>query len=444
MKPRNKREREVTELSSKLPPISDEQKEWAEEHIFPHEAYKCAGWYWCSDCGGQWFMDGAEKDGYIECPYCHKKLKVVTSRKKKKQEIEYMTIVTISKGYQVLRHIYCERWARKKETIQHPSERPGGFYFNELVQEWINAKGERIIIARNMNTGGRWLYNSDLSIKTEHSSYYSYYPKNYAIAGYIYPAVKILPELKKRGLSKKVLDKTTPSRIMTNLLQGNNDYELCIKTKQYSMMQFLSKTGAFQIKYKPSFNICNRNHYIIKDASMWDDYMDLLIYFNKDIRNAKFICPKNLKKEHDILLQRKQKREDELRRQREHEQAIKITLRLKDDIMKFYKTHIKFFGIEIKGNGITIHPLESVTQFYQEAAAMHHCVFSNGYYKRSDCLILSAKDANGKRLETIEINLKTFEIIQSRAVCNGQTERHKDIIKLVESNINLIRQRLTA
>ena len=46
------------------------------------------------------------------------------------------------------------------------------------------------------------------------------------------------------------------------------------------------------------------------------------------------------------------------------------------------------------------HPLESVTQFYQESAAMHHCVFSNGYYRRPDCLILSAKDANGKRLET--------------------------------------------
>ena len=387
-------------------------------------------------------MEGREENGYIECPYCHKKLKVVTSRKKKSREIEYMTIVTISKGYQVLRHIYCERWTRKKGTLQHPSERTGGFYFNELVQEWINAKGERTIIARAMNMGSGWLYNSDLSIKTEYSSYYGYYQKKYAIAGYIYPAVKILPELKKRGLCKRVLDKTTPSRIMNNLLQGNNDYELCIKTKQYSMMQYLSKTHAYQIKYKPSFNICNRNHYIIKDASMWDDYMDLLIYFNKDIRNAKFICPKNLKKEHDILFRRKRKREGELRRQREHEQAIKITLRLKDDIMKFYKTHIKFFGIEIKGNGITIHPLESVTQFYQESAAMHHCVFSNGYYKRSDCLILSAKDANGKRLETIEINLKTFEIIQSRAVCNGISEKHKEITSLLKKNIKLIEQRI--
>ena len=443
MKPRNKREREVTELSSKLPPISDEQKEWAKEHIFPHEAYKCAGWYWCSDCGEQWYMEGREENGYIECPYCHKKLKVVTSRKKKSREIEYMTIATISKGYQVLRHIYCERWTRKKGTTQHPSE-GSGYYFKEVIQEWIDTTGKRTIMALPMNMGcNGWLYSEDLSIKDTYGSYYGYSSNKYAIQGEVYPIVQLLPILKKYGLKRSNKDYIC-SPIIERLLQGANDIELCLKTKQYSMLVYMIKRGVYQIKYKKSFNICNRNHYIIKDASMWDDYMDLLIYFNKDIRNAKFICPKNLKKEHDILFRRKRKREDELRRQREHEQAIKITLRLKDDIMKFYKTHIKFFGIEIKGNGITIHPLESVTQFYQESAAMHHCVFSNGYYKRSDCLILSAKDANGKRLETIEINLKTFEIIQSRAVCNGQTERHKDIIKLVESNINLIKQRLAA
>lgn len=444
MKPRNKREREVTELSSKLPPISDEQKEWAKEHCFPHEAYKCAGWYWCSDCGEQWFMEGTEKDGYIECPYCHKKLKVVTSRKRKKQEIEYMTIVTISKGYQVLRHVYCERWARKKGTIQHPSERTGGFYFNELVQEWINAKGERTIIARAMTMDGRWSYNSDLSIKTEHSSYYGCYPKNYAIAGYIYPAVKILPELKKRGLSKKVLDKTTPSRIMTNLLQGNNDYELCIKTKQYSMMQFLSMTGTFQIKYKPSFNICNRNHYIIKDASMWDDYMDLLIYFNKDTHNAKFVCPKDLKKQHDILLARKEKKEKERREKERRERLAREAIERKEDMLAFYQLKSKFFGMQIKGSGIIIHPLESITQFYKEGNAMNHCVFSMKYYSKPDSLILSATNLKGERLETIEVNLKTFKVIQSRAICNGQSEKHDDIVGLVTKNMRLIRQRMAS
>ena len=73
---------------------------------------------------------------------------------------------------------------------------------------------------------------------------------------------------------------------------------------------------------------------------------------------------------------------------------------------------------------------------------MKHCVFSNGYYKRKDCLILSARDNEGKQLETIELNLKTFDIVQSRAVCNGMSEHHDRIIQLVKKNINLIRQRI--
>jgi pyruvate-formate lyase-activating enzyme len=175
---------------------------------------------------------------------------------------------------------------------------------------------------------------------------------------------------------------------------------------------------------------------------MWVDYIDLLVYFHKDIRNAHYICPKNLKEEHDVLMNKKDRIEAELRRQRDRERVVRNALSKKESILEFYKEKMKFFGIEIKGDGITIHPIESVTQFYQEAKAMKHCVFSNGYYKRKDCLILSARDNEGKRLETIELNLKTFDIVQSRAVCNGMSEHHDRIIQLVKKNINLIRQRI--
>lgn len=100
--------------------------------------------------------------------------------------------------------------------------------------------------------------------------------------------------------------------------------------------------------------------------------------------------------------------------------------------------------MKITDGNIVICPLESITQFYQEGKAMHHCVYSNGYYKRSDCLILSAKDTGGKRIETIEVNLKTLNIVQSRSVCNGVSEYHDQIVKLVKKNMNLIRQKMIA
>ena len=70
---------------------------------------------------------------------------------------------------------------------------------------------------------------------------------------------------------------------------------------------------------------------------------------------------------------------------------------------------------------------------------MHHCVFENEYYKKKDSLILSAR-VNGERMETVEVSLKTFQVIQSRAVCNHTSAYHNRIIELVNRNMGLIRR----
>ena len=209
------------------------------------------------------------------------------------------------------------------------------------------------------------------------------------------------------------------------------------------MLKHMAKEGYYQLRYKPSFNICNRNHYIIRDAGMWNDYIYLLLYFKKDVRNAKYVCPKNLKAEHDLLMNKKRSIEAKLRRDRERREAIRREKERRENIIQFYKRMEKFFGLEITDGSITIRPLESITQFYQEGKAMHHCVYTNGYYKRNDCLILSARIGE-KRIETIELSLKTLEVVQSRGACNQNTEYHKRIIGLVKKNIGLIRNRLSA
>lgn len=67
---------------------------------------------------------------------------------------------------------------------------------------------------------------------------------------------------------------------------------------------------------------------------------------------------------------------------------------------------------------------------------------ANRYYRRSECLIMTAI-VGEKHVETIEVNLKSFQIVQSRAVCNGTSEYHDCIIRLVEKNMSLIKK-LTA
>ena len=65
---------------------------------------------------------------------------------------------------------------------------------------------------------------------------------------------------------------------------------------------------------------------------------------------------------------------------------------------------------------------------------MHHCVFANSYFDAKlhpNCLILSAKDGEGKRLATIEYNTQRHDIVQCRAACNAVPERDKEIRQLI-------------
>jgi predicted nucleotidyltransferase len=87
--------------------------------------------------------------------------------------------------------------------------------------------------------------------------------------------------------------------------------------------------------------------------------------------------------------------------------------------------------------------LESAEEVMIEGERMHHCVFTNSYHLREDSLILSAT-IDGKRIETVEFSLSRLAVLQCRGVCNTETEYHKRIVALVNSNASLIQKRIAA
>ncbi|MCS2681586.1 PcfJ domain-containing protein [Bacteroides ovatus] len=172
---------------------------------------------------------------------------------------------------------------------------------------------------------------------------------------------------------------------------------------------------------------------------MWFDYLKLLEHYRKDLHNAHYVCPKNLKKAHDLYVARKKRDDEKERKAKEMQQLLK----LKKDAENYIKEKSKFFDLKMSDGKIVVVPLKSLEEFQQEGEIMHHCVFTNKYYKEKDSLILSARIGK-KHIETVEVNLKTFSIVQSRGACNSNTEYHNRIIGLVKKNMNLIRQKLTA
>lgn len=427
MKPRNKRERLVVELSSKLPAITETQIRWGKKHCFPHNAFRCKDEMWCSECGRMWVDTTGQKKGYIRCPYCGERLEIKSSRKKKLCQYEYMTIVTTIDKFQVLRHV---------EIGKHKTTNMGDmrYHVEEVCQQWITEDRRETVMAKPMNMSNTWIYTEPISIKYSINCY-GYH--TYDINGYVYPKVKLLPILRRNGL-RTSFHGVTPARLIRGLLGESDFAEMLLKTKQYSMLEFAMKYN--WLSHPWSVNICNRNGYIIKDGSMYYDYLSLLDYFHLDTHNAYYVCPKNLKKAHDKLLEKKRKIEARERMERERIERMKKEKELKRNIAVFWKRIQPFLGLQIKDEGIVICPLESVTQYYQEWKTMHHCVYNCAYYARKESLVLSAKK-NGKRLETIEVNLNTFKIVQSRGVCNQDSDYHKQIIRIVEKNMYEIMRR---
>ena len=76
--------------------------------------------------------------------------------------------------------------------------------------------------------------------------------------------------------------------------------------------------------------------------------------------------------------------------------------------------------------------------YYDEGKAMHHCVYSAGYWKRADSLVMTAR-VDGRRMETVEVNTAECIVRQSRGVCNSTTEWHDKIISLVMKNMPKMR-----
>jgi hypothetical protein len=188
--------------------------------------------------------------------------------------------------------------------------------------------------------------------------------------------------------------------------------------------------------YWASIKICIRNGYQITDASIWRDHIDLLRFFGKDLHNVKYVCPADLKAEHERYAVKKM----EWHERKKTEEAKKKAF---EDNHVFNEQKSRFFGIRFTDGLIQVRMLESAEEVMQEGKAMHHCVFANEYHLKPDTLILSACVGN-KKIETVEFSLTKLKVLQSRGVCNRNTEYHERIIKLVDKNAPLIQKRLTA
>ena len=442
MKPRTRIQKEIAQLSKRLPKLSKTQRAYAFEHCFKHYAHRTKkGIITCLECGHQWKSEHhlAESICGCTCPHCGKQLEMLDTRKRVFREMEYFCIITTCKQYQVLRYFSTKMYRKVGQSAEYS--------IKEVVQRWIAPNGKTETIARlrcmSIFYYDVWNLYSDMEIRTNNQH------RAYDINPYCtYPKMRIIPELKRNGFNGS-LHNLSPFDLFTAILK-NSKQETLLKAGQIAVLRYSINTYFKLEEYWASIKICIRNGYTITDASMWKDYIDLLRYFGKDSNNPKYVCPTDLQAEHDRLMDKKNKimeKEREQQRirmaQRRIEAERQKTERLERAKTEYALKKANFLDLNITDGFIFISVLQNVEDFYEEGKAMHHCVYSNEYYNRDNSLILSAR-IDGKRVETIEVNLENLSIIQSRGACNQDTEYHDRIVSLVNKNMKLIRKRMAA
>lgn len=404
--------------------------------------------YFCTECGCEIGVPTAK-----ECPQCHTRWTNDTIDDLKGNLYMHEAkdaIVFEAKGdLQMTRYYRVERHVRFGQPVSIFAWETERFYYAP--------DGQRIMYQRAVNgLSGYWdsfsrygglYYRRELSPRSM-----SYGALNRANMSVCYWEVRSLTKQWSYKNVAKLLEDHNGDTSVIRLI-AYPYAETMLKCGQEKLFNYLVKNGdRLPKRAEKTVNICIRHKYTINDPSMWLDTIYLMVRFDLDLHNPKFVCAENLKALHDKLYKRKERIEEEKRakeraewerraaeqralwdaeeKKRQAEKARRVA-----EFAQSWAQHFgKLLSIDIKSTNIEIRPLQSIDEFKEEAAHMHHCVYQceyYDYYRHPNSLILSAKDDNGKRLATIEYNLRTNEVMQCRAACNAVPPRKDEIEKLI-------------
>ncbi|KAF2080088.1 PcfJ domain-containing protein [Flavobacterium sharifuzzamanii] len=420
-------EKQLTALSASLAPIREEVFTWAEQNIFLKWGVLSRSRFYCLECAHVWKPSCQSTCAkFTTCPACKGKLKMMPYNQVHFKETEYFAVVESCAGFQVVRMFIAHKHMKKSFA---PT-----YFHKEVMQHWINPKGEVRTLALSTNvfssTLDAWKFYSPLEIKPKD---FIRNAKFYINPYRVHPQMKVLPILRRNGFKTSVYD-IAPHLLFSSLL-SDPIAETLLKSRQLNLLQYYLCASRQDIRRNwQAVKTVIRNGYKISDVQIWEDYLELLRYFNKDLSCALYVCPENLSEAHDRLMQKKR---NLLRKKKLHDLRLEI-----EKAQKRYASDKKrFFGLLFTEKDLSISVIENVRDFMTEGDDLHHCVFANEYYDRKDSLILSAK-IDEKSVETIEISLSKMEILQCRGLKNKPSKHHSQIMRLLSENLYQIRERM--
>lgn len=446
MKPRNEREREAVKLYRQMPPLTNSQRLWIEKCVVGAQIFTAGGKCWCTKCGGEWETE--QREGRATCPHCGTESMIKKSRKTHITDYGYVQFFQVYKGWQVIKYLLI-RWNCKKGRKQL-------IYDMNVIQKWCQPGRPMITLgaALGMNCYYRKipysLWGDFLTIKDGHGDWYSEWMecKTYPRRSFLSVYTKNLG----KNPSFALIDAPT----LLGDIFGCPYLESLYKAGNYDKLKGMLRSVEYLNKYWPSVKIALRHGYEPDHWPSYWEHLQALKYLRYDMHSPRYVAPKDFGVLHDRIMRQYRNRLDKIARTRNENNRLRYAIqqeewekRRAEEAHKYAQTFAeriaKFAGLQIEDADLVISPLMTIEAFKDEGNAMHHCVFTNNYWKNKDCIILSARTlAENERVETIEVSLIDYTIAQSQGIYNVPTERHQEIIGLVTNAMPRIKQMATA
>ena len=424
MKPRNKKQQHIVELSGRLRPLTTAQKKWAFSHTIDHYAYRLkSGKTVCMDCGHEWQEVGF---GIYRCPNCGERVEIRNTKERVIRDKSYFNVITTMEGYQVIR-MFLMIVEMRKGMKAKPA-------YLEIGSYWIDPKGGKAVVGLQRTLGyyiDSFAFGSPLEIRYDNDAF------NHIADQWVYPRIKVTDTIKRNGF-KGSCHHIHPVTLFQQLL-SNPKAETLMKSNEIELLRYLCARPTCKADidtYWNTIKIANRNGYKVKDSQMWMDYIKMLERCGKDIQSPKYICPANLQEAHDEYVEKVNRLRRKEQQEKDRQQAI-------EDKAKFEELKSRYFGLAMTDGEIEIHSIDSIDDYYKIGEKNHICCGTAKYFLKEKTLTLTAYIGN-KQIATVEISLDDFHIIQCRAFANQVCEYTEQIAGIINANKKMIAERKRA
>lgn len=421
MKPKNRIQSRLVELSGQLRPLTTTQMEWAFNSTINHYGYRLkSGMCTCMKCSHEWLET---RNGTCLCPECGTRIEIKDTKERVIRDKSYFNVITTIEGYQVIR-MFLMMVEMRKGMKASPA-------YLEIGSYWIDCKGNTTVVGLQRTLGhyiDSFAFGSPLEIRHDNEAFQRISDE------WVYPRIKVTDTIKRNGF-KGSCHHIHPVTLFQQLL-SNPKAETLMKSNEIELLRHLCYHPADVGRYWNTIKIAKRNGYKFNDVGMWFDYIKMLERMGRDLNSPSLIAPQDLKTAHDIYVAKVNRQRIKEQKEKERQQAI-------EDKAKFEELKSRYFGMEMTDGEIEIHSIDTIDDYYKIGESQSICCGTAKYFLKEGTLTLTAYIGN-KQIATIEISLDDYHIIQCRAFANGICEYTEQIAGIINANKKMIAERKRA